>query len=134
MKVTNDTLTRILTKADVVNMLRGTTPYGEEMTRAIEMGIGTYHGGQNDHFEWCKTWCEKWEQYTTHELYDLYCNIEIDNQREDTDKRDSVLLAYWDTGCDPGVKGVFSIRERAEQYARKHSGLTIGEYVMNKED
>ena len=79
-----DTLTRTLTKADVINMLRGTSPYGAEMQKAINMGIGEYHGGQGDHFEWCETWHDEWEKPTIQELYDLYCDIEIDNQIADS--------------------------------------------------
>ncbi|MBQ9042932.1 MAG: hypothetical protein IJ111_09000 [Eggerthellaceae bacterium] len=133
-KQTNDTLTRTLTKADVVNMLRGTSPSGEAMQKAIDMGIGEYYGGMDDHFEWVTTWREAWERYTIKELYDLYCDIEIDNQREDVDKLYSVYLAYYDTGVDPGIEGVFSTQDKAEQFARKHGGLSVAEYIMNEKE
>ena len=132
--MTLDTITRTLTKADVVNMLRGTQPYGEEMQKAIDMGIGEYHGGQGDHFEWRDTWYDEWKKPTIQELYDLYCDIEIDNQREDVDKLYSVYLVYIDTGIDPGIEGVFSTKEKAQQYIEesKWSVLSIMEYRMNE--
>ena len=128
------TITRTLTKADVVNMLRGTQPHGEEMQKAIDKGIGKYYGGHDDHFEWCPTWREAWEQMTIQELYDLYCDIEIDNQREDVDKLYSVYLVYIDTGIDKGIEGVFSTKEKARQYIEesKRSALNIMEFRMNE--
>ena len=132
--MTLDTIKRTLTKADVVNMLRGTEPYGDEMQKAIDKGIGEYHGGQGDHFEWCPTWYDAWEQMTIQELYDLYCDIEVDNFREDVDKLYSVYLVYIDTGIDPGIEGVFSTKEKARQYIEesKWSPLSIMEYRMNE--
>ena len=131
-----DTLTRTLTKADVINMLRGTQPYGDEMQKALDMGIGEYYGGQNDHFEWCPTWRETWEKPTIQELYDLYCNIEVDNHREDVGQLYSVFIVHYQTGVAPGVTGVFSTEEKARQYIKEdgHGGLGIMEYRLNEGD
>ena len=121
-----DTLTRTLTKADVINMLRGTIPVCEELEKALTLGIGEYHGGQSEHFEWCPTWREEWELLTIQELYDLYCDIEVDNHREDIDKLYSVYVVSFDTGYDDGgIEGIFTTEEKALQYMETHRSLPL---------
>lgn len=61
-----------LSKRDIINMVRGTSPNYEGMSEAIAMELGTYTGGMVDRFDWNGADSKSWDKYTSEELLLLY--------------------------------------------------------------
>ena len=61
-----------LEKIDIINLVRSTTPYYNEMSEIEEMELGSYFGGFSDRWDWEHEESEVWDNFTEQELFDLY--------------------------------------------------------------
>lgn len=64
-----------LDKTDVINMLRGTSPYSN---RLHFMGVTNEYGGICDKSEWKRADDDCWKHYSIYTLFELYKNIKAD--------------------------------------------------------
>lgn len=62
----------LLDKADVINMIRGTSPSYESMNALEHLQLGSYTGGFNDKWDWNSKFPES---LTIEELYFLYTKL-----------------------------------------------------------
>ena len=61
-----------LEKIDIINLVRSTTPYYNDMIEITEMKLGYYIGGFSDEWFWLSKNDSVWDNFTEQELFDLY--------------------------------------------------------------
>ena len=61
-----------LEKIDIINLVRSTTPYYNDMIEITKMKLGYYIGGFSDEWFWLSKNDSAWDNFTEQELLDLY--------------------------------------------------------------